>query len=165
MFPWLTIFASPRVSMSRRQKFHTQSRINLTPNQWSSSSSMINITLIKFTIQHAKNVRKGYGIPICLTALEFLQLVYLWAHMSTREPDDPFLSHRSRTDHRPRAITEFSRWLLTQRCVFGTTVLHRFLAVQAPLHWNQLHRSTSDALTNAIRTNSEGLERCNEVSS
>jgi hypothetical protein len=72
------------------------------------SSSMITIpwtkvTLIKFTIQHAKNVRKGYGIPICFTtngatgdALEFLQLVYLWAHMSTRQPGDPFLSHRSR---------------------------------------------------------------------
>ena len=54
------------------------------------SSSMINIpwskvTLIKFTIQHAKNVRKGYGIPICFTAkgatgdaLESLPLVYLW---------------------------------------------------------------------------------------
>ena len=67
------------------------------------SSSMVisrsRITLIKFTIQHAKNVRKGYGIPICFTcdALEFLQLKYLWAHMSTRDPDDPFLSHRSRT--------------------------------------------------------------------
>jgi len=42
------------------------------------------------------------------------------------------------------------------RCV---TVLHWFLAVQAPLHWNQLHRS------NAIRTQSEGLEQCNEVPS
>jgi hypothetical protein len=29
-------------------------------------------------------------------ALEFLQLVYLWAHMSKRQPGDPFLSHRSR---------------------------------------------------------------------
>ena len=32
---------------------------------------------------------------ICV--LEYLQLVYLWAHMSTRDPDDPLLSHRSRT--------------------------------------------------------------------
>ena len=54
------------------------------------------VTLIKFTIQHAKNNRKGYGILICFTtegaigdALEFLQLVYLWAHMSTR--DRPFI--------------------------------------------------------------------------
>jgi hypothetical protein len=72
------------------------------------SSSMGNISwsrvpLIKFTIQHAKTIRSGYGIPICFTtedatgdALAFLQLVYLWSHMSTRHPDNPFLSHRSR---------------------------------------------------------------------
>jgi hypothetical protein len=91
---------------SRSAEFQCSSIPQLVP-----SSSMINIpwtrvTLIKFTIQHAKNIRKGYGIPICFTtegatgdALEFLQLVYLWAHMSTREPDDPFLSHRSREGH------------------------------------------------------------------
>jgi hypothetical protein len=25
------------------------------------------LNLVKFTIQHAKNVRAGYGIPICFT--------------------------------------------------------------------------------------------------
>ena len=56
-------------------------------------SQWYDIKLIKFTIQHAKNVRAGYGIPICYTtedaadeALAFLQLVYLWAQLSERHP-------------------------------------------------------------------------------
>jgi len=76
----------------------------LVPSSSMATISWSKVQLVKFTIQHAKNIRKGYGIPICFTtegatgdALEFLQLVYLWAHLSTRHPDDPFLSHRSRT--------------------------------------------------------------------
>ena len=64
--------------------------------------SWARVKLIKFTIQHAKNIRAGHGVPIWFTtddadegATAFLQLVYLWAHMSTRQPDDPFLSYRS----------------------------------------------------------------------
>ena len=89
---------------SRSVEFNCTGIPQLVPSSSMITISWSRITLIKFTIQHAKNVRKGYGIPICFTtegatgdALEFLQLVYLWAHMSTRDPDNPFLSHRSRT--------------------------------------------------------------------
>ena len=89
---------------SRSVEFQCTGIPQLVPSSSMVTISWSRITLIKFTIQHAKNVRKGYGIPICFTtegttgdALEFLQLVYLWAHMNTRDPDDPFLPHRSRT--------------------------------------------------------------------
>ena len=91
---------------SRSVEFQSAGIRQLIPSSSMTSISWRRITLIKFTIQHAKNVRRGYGIPICFTtegatgdALEFLQLVYLWAHVSTRDPDDPFLSYRSRTGH------------------------------------------------------------------
>ena len=89
---------------SRSVEFQCTGIPQLVPSSSMVTISWTRVTLIKFTMQHAKNVRKGYGIPICFTtegaagdALEFLQLVYLWAHMSTRDPDDPFLSHRSRS--------------------------------------------------------------------
>jgi hypothetical protein len=53
------------------------------------------VEIVRFTIQHAKNIRKGHGIPIGHDAIAFLQLVYLWSRMSTRLPNDPFLSYRS----------------------------------------------------------------------
>ena len=91
---------------SRSVEFQCTGIPQLVPSSFMVTISWSRVTLIKLTIQHAKNVRKGYGIPICFTtkgatgdALEFLQLVYLWAHMSTRDPNDPFLSHRSRTGH------------------------------------------------------------------
>ena len=60
------------------------------------------VELVKFTLQHAKNIKGGYGVPIWFAvngleqdALMFLQLVFLWAQMSLRNRDDPFLSHRT----------------------------------------------------------------------
>ena len=101
---------------SRSVEFQCTGIPQLVPSSFMVTISWSRVTLIKFMIQHAKNVRKGYGIPICFTtegatgdALEFLQLVYLWAHMSSRDPDDPFLSHRSRTGH-------LSCWVYTQVC-------------------------------------------------
>jgi hypothetical protein len=59
------------------------------------------IELVKFTLQHAKNIKGGFGVPIWFTvagvdpdARTFLQLVFLWAQMSNRCPGDPFLSYR-----------------------------------------------------------------------
>ena len=60
------------------------------------------VEVIRFTIQHAKNIKNGYGVPIWFSTIEdnadavaFLQLVYLWSQMSKRQDDDPFLSYRT----------------------------------------------------------------------
>ena len=60
------------------------------------------VTDIRFTIQHAKNIKSGHGVPVWFStddededATAFLQLVYLWAHTSTRQAADPFLSFRT----------------------------------------------------------------------
>ena len=48
------------------------------------------------------NIKGGYGVPIWFAvnglkqdAVMFLQLVFLWAQMSHRNPDDPFLTYRT----------------------------------------------------------------------
>ena len=63
------------------------------------------IKLVKFTLQHAKNIKGGFGVPIWFTvggvdpdAVAFLQLVFLWAQLSNRGPDDPFLSYRDESN-------------------------------------------------------------------
>jgi hypothetical protein len=75
---------------------------SLVPSYSMQNISWHRVKLIKFTIQHAKNIRSGFGIPISFDtnvtnpdALSFLQLVYLWAHISSRTATDPFLSYRS----------------------------------------------------------------------
>jgi hypothetical protein len=87
-------------------EFQCSNKSTLIPSFTLRKISWYDIKLVKFTIQHAKNVRAGYGIPICFTtedaaddALAFLQLVYLLAHLSERQPNDPFLSYRSRNGH------------------------------------------------------------------
>ena len=62
------------------------------------------IKLVKFTLQHAKNIKGGYGVPIWFAvngleqdAVMILQLVFLSAQMSRQKPD-PFLSHRTTAD-------------------------------------------------------------------
>ena len=64
------------------------------------------VELVKFTLQHAKNIKGGFGIPIWYTvdgidndAVTFLQLTFLWAQMSNRGPEDPFLSDRNTSGH------------------------------------------------------------------
>ena len=64
------------------------------------------VELVKFTLQHAKNIKGGFGVPIWYTvehtdpdSVAFLQLTFLWSQMSTRLPDDPFLSFRSASGH------------------------------------------------------------------
>ena len=56
---------------------------------------------IHFTVQHAKYIKIGHGVPIWFSTDEddaytsdFLQLVYLWAHSTKRSNTDPFLSYR-----------------------------------------------------------------------
>jgi hypothetical protein len=87
-------------------EFQCSSDTTLVPSFALRTKSWYNVKLIRFTIQHTKNIRAGYGIPICFTTtdatddtLAFLQLVYLWAHLSDRRPSDPFLSYRSRDGH------------------------------------------------------------------
>lgn len=60
------------------------------------------VTQIRFTIQHAKNIQAGHGVPIWFStdesdadAVAFLQLVYLWSRKSSRRAADPFLSYRT----------------------------------------------------------------------
>ena len=91
---------------SKSVEFQCSTTYALIPSFALRTTSWYNIKLVKFTIQHAKNVRAGYGIPICFTthdatedALAFLQLVYIWAHLSERHLNDPFLSYRSRKGH------------------------------------------------------------------
>lgn len=74
----------------------------LVPSHFMHNFQWKQIELVKFTLQHAKNIKKGYGVPIwfAVDGLEqdtvvFVQLVFLWAQMSRRQPDDPFLSHRT----------------------------------------------------------------------
>ena len=62
------------------------------------------IKLVKFSMLHAKNIRRDYGIPIWFSATDknnkpvpFVQLLYRWARLSSRQDSDPFLSFRSNT--------------------------------------------------------------------
>ena len=64
------------------------------------------IELVKFTLQHAKNIKGRFGIPIWYNvkdadpdSIVFLQLTFLWSQLSNRLPDDPFLSFRSGSGH------------------------------------------------------------------
>ena len=87
---------------SQSVEFQCSTKSTLIPSFALCTISWYDIKLVKFTIQHAKNILAGYGIPISFTtqdALAFLQLVYLWSHLSERHPSDPFLSYRSRQGH------------------------------------------------------------------
>ncbi len=75
---------------------------NLVPSSSTHSICWTSVEIIRFTIQHAKNIKTGHGVPIWFStkednanAVAFLQLVYLWSRLSTRLPDDLFLSYRS----------------------------------------------------------------------
>lgn len=75
---------------------------HLVPSHLMGNYQWHQVELVKFTLQHAKNIKGGFGIPIWYTvegidsdAVAFLQLVFLWAQMSNRRPDDPFLSNRN----------------------------------------------------------------------
>ena len=77
---------------------------NLLPSSQLQTTRWKDIEIIRFTIQHAKNIKKGYGVPIWFStrednadAVAFLQLVYLWSQMSQRQEDDPFLSYRTKS--------------------------------------------------------------------
>jgi len=69
---------------------------NIVSQPWSS------IKLVKFSLLHAKNIRRDFGVPIWFSSTDatgdsvpFVQLVYLWASLSHRLDDDPFLSFRT----------------------------------------------------------------------
>ena len=69
---------------------------NIVPQPWSS------IKLVKFSLLHAKNIRRDFGVPIWFSSTDatgapvpFVQLVYLWASLSQRQDGDPFLSFRT----------------------------------------------------------------------
>ena len=60
------------------------------------------IKLVKFSMLHAKNIRRDYGVPIWFSATDkdhqpvpFVQLLFRWATTSTRHDSDPFLSFRA----------------------------------------------------------------------
>jgi hypothetical protein len=60
------------------------------------------IKLVKFSLLHAKNIRRDFGVPIWFSSTDthgnvvpFVQLVYLWAAVSSRLDTDPFLSYRT----------------------------------------------------------------------
>jgi hypothetical protein len=60
------------------------------------------IKLVKFSMLHAKNIRRDYGVPIWFSATDtnnkpipFVQLLYRWSTTSLRSDSDPFLSFRS----------------------------------------------------------------------
>ena len=60
------------------------------------------IKLVKFSLLHAKNIRRDFGVPIWFSSTDtngnvvpFVQLVYLWAAVSSRLETDPFLSYRT----------------------------------------------------------------------
>jgi len=87
---------------SRSVEFKCFGTNYLVPSSSMHSISWTSVEIIRFTIQHAKNIRRGHGVPIWFSTREpnadanaFLQLVYLWSRLSTRLPDDPFLSYRS----------------------------------------------------------------------
>ena len=74
----------------------------LVPSSNLLSTNWHNLDVIRFTIQHAINIKKGHDVPIWFStqdpyedAVAFLRLVYLWVCTSNRQPDDPFLSYRS----------------------------------------------------------------------
>jgi hypothetical protein len=52
---------------SQSVEFQCSNKSTLFPSFALRTISWYDTTLVKFTIQHAKNVRAGYGIPICFT--------------------------------------------------------------------------------------------------
>ena len=74
----------------------------LIPSYSLQTTTWAQIEIIRFTIQHAKNVKRGHGVPLWFSTTNgnedstaFLQLIYLWSRTSNRSPDDPFLSYRN----------------------------------------------------------------------
>jgi integrase len=60
--------------------------------------------LVKFSMLHAKNIRRGHGVPIWFSTSDsagnivpFVQLLFRWSTISMRLDDDPFLSFRTPT--------------------------------------------------------------------
>ena len=60
------------------------------------------IKLVKFSLQHAKNIRRAYGVPIWFSArtpagqdVPFVRLLYHWSQHTPRHRADPFLSYRT----------------------------------------------------------------------
>ena len=56
---------------------------------------------VKFSMQHAKNIRNGFGVPIWFSThdkhhqpVPFVHLIYEWSKHSIRFDQDPFLSFR-----------------------------------------------------------------------
>jgi len=86
---------------SKSVKFKFFNTNVLIPSSSLRSTTWQDLEVICFTIQHAKNIKKGHGVPIWFStqdpnedAVAFLQLIYLWACTSNRQPYDPFLSYR-----------------------------------------------------------------------
>jgi len=76
---------------------------NLIPSHLIRTIPWDQIEIVRFTIRHAKNIK--HGIPLSFTTQEndehviaFLQIVYLWARMTVKYSDDPFLSYRDTSD-------------------------------------------------------------------
>ncbi len=84
---------------------------NLKPQKSNLCSTMVHLhcpysatKLAKFSMLHAKNIRRDFGVPIWFSATDksnrpvpFVQLLYRWATTSKRHDSDPFLSFRA--DH------------------------------------------------------------------
>jgi len=74
----------------------------LIPSSSMHTTAWAQVEIVRFTIQHAKNVKRGHGVPLWFSTTNrnedstaFLQLIYLWSRTSNRSPDDPFLSYRT----------------------------------------------------------------------
>jgi hypothetical protein len=97
--------------MSLEPSFPLMTVTNLKPQKSNLCSTMVHLhcpysatKLAKFSMLHAKNIRRDFGVPIWFSATDksnrpvpFVQLLYRWATTSKRHDSDPFLSFRA--DH------------------------------------------------------------------
>jgi hypothetical protein len=89
---------------SKSVEFKRRDNDVLIPSTSMHTTTWAQISIVRFTIQHAKNVKRGHGVPLWFSttdgnddSIAFLHLIYIWSRTSTRYPDDPFLSYRTIT--------------------------------------------------------------------
>jgi len=84
------------------------------------------IKLVKFSLQHAKNIRRAYGVPIWFSArtpagqdVPFVRLLYHWSQHSPRHRADPFLSYRTANGLTCLLYADIKKAIKASATIFG----------------------------------------------
>lgn len=84
------------------------------------------IKLVKFSLQHAKNIRRDFGVPIWFSArtqtgqdVPFVRLLFFWSQRSPRHRADPFLSYQTANGLTCLLYADIKRAVKNSAAIFG----------------------------------------------